>query len=108
MNNIHKGLSSGKWQQLSLTEQLANIGSEVNRVIYLSNLGDTENKEKAAWRVLELIDLTIADKRWKSQLSEFTRLKEVFCDMFLGRQDYNISLDMLIDYFLPFALAVRR
>jgi len=31
MNYKHKGLAQGRWFQLTLIEQLANIGSEVER-----------------------------------------------------------------------------
>lgn len=101
-------MTNEKWQKLSFAEQMANIGSELNRVIYWHKAGDRENKGKAVWRVLELIDLTIADKRWASRLLELIRLREVFCDLFLGKKLYDISLKSLQNYFLNFALAARR
>jgi len=30
---VHRGLASGRWQQLSLVEQLGNVGSEVGRML---------------------------------------------------------------------------
>lgn len=31
--NRHRGLAEGRWEQLSLVEQLANVGSEVGRML---------------------------------------------------------------------------
>ena len=97
-----------KWQKLSLAEQMGNIGSEVNRVIYLEKADDKNNKEKALGRVLELIDLTISDKRWKGRLFEICRLREVICDLFLGNNTYRVSPKFLKDYFLFFALLATK
>ena len=79
---IHQKFANGKWQKFSLAEQLGNIGSEIHRVIYWKNQKDKKNTERAAYRVLELIDLTVADSRWKFRLKEFLRLREIFCDFF--------------------------
>ena len=97
-----------KWQKLSLAEQMGNIGSEVNRVIYLEKADDKNNKEKALGRVLELIDLTISDKRWKGRLFEICRLREIICDLFLGNNAYRVSTKFLKDYFLFFALLAAK
>ena len=105
---IHKNLASGRWQTLSLCEQFANIGSEVSRTIYWQEAGKTENMEKSALRVLELIDLTIADKRWKGRLFEVLRLREIFCDRFFGKNIYNTTSRKIKEYFLFFALAARK
>lgn len=95
---------SEKWQKLSLAEQMGNIGAEVSRVIHWHKKKDKESKEKALWRALELIDLTISDKRWRGRLLEICRLREVICDFFLENNQYKISSKFLKDYFLFFAL----
>jgi hypothetical protein len=33
MNYQHKELAAGRWQQMSLVEQMANVGSEVGRAL---------------------------------------------------------------------------
>jgi len=108
MSFIHKNLASGKWQKLSLVEQMANIGSEVNRVIYWKKQKDKKNQNQASGRVLELIDLTIADRRWKCRLSEIIRLREIFCDLFFSNNNYNTSFEFLQEYFLFFALLAKK
>ena len=104
---IHKELVSGRWFQLSLPEQLANIGSEVNRARRWQ--GKDENIFwGAVGRALELFDLTLEDQRWRGRLREIARVREVFCDAVLGEKNYQTSLKDLERYFLPFALFARR
>lgn len=103
---LHKELASGKWQNLSLVEQLGNIGSEVSRA------SRWQNKDKklfwgAVERALELFDLTLGDNRWKGRRLEIARAREVFCDAVSDRKEYGSSLEDLDRYFLQFALAAR-
>lgn len=63
MNFQHKELSRGKWKKLSLIEQMANIGSEVERAISWKNKNSKEYSAMAFERALELIDLTLSDEK---------------------------------------------
>ena len=47
MKIMHKTLADNRWQKLSFSEQMANIGSEFGRAVNLARLQDEENKEKA-------------------------------------------------------------
>ena len=67
----HKELSQGKWQKMSLIEQMANIGSEVERAINWKNKNDKEYSRMAFERALELIDLTISDGKNRWRLRKF-------------------------------------
>jgi hypothetical protein len=104
---INKNLDIERWQKLSLSQQFANIGSEVSRALGLKQKGDKENMDKSFFRVLELIDLTIADKRWKNRVSEIFKLREVICDLFFGKNDFNTNPESLKNYFLFFALNIN-
>ena len=101
-------MDAQKWQKLTGAQQMANIGSELNRAFSWRQRGDKKNEEAAVWRVLELIDLTLADEKWKGRTKELRRLREVCCDRFFDKNEYNIKPEVLEDYFLPFALKVRR
>lgn len=101
-------MDQDRWHKLSLMEQLANIGSEINRAMHWQEINDRESQKKALSRALDLINLTIAYWQSHFRIKELSRLKEVVCAMFIGRNEYLISLDTLRDYFLAFALAVRR
>ncbi len=104
---LHKDLASGKWLQLSLAEQLANIGSEVSRAKNWQG-----RDEKIFWgaveRALELFDLTIRDTRWRGRCGEIGRIKEVFCDTVLGGINYKDSFDRLNRFFDCFLFVFRQ
>jgi hypothetical protein len=104
---IHKELAAGRWYQLSLPEQLANIGSEVSRARIWQ-----EKDKNVFWgaveRALELFDLSLLDVRWKGRLREIARVKEVFCDAVTGGKEYKSNLQDLDRYFLNFTFLSQR
>ncbi|MBI2674317.1 MAG: hypothetical protein HYX22_01065 [Candidatus Yanofskybacteria bacterium] len=104
---LHKDLAEGRWYQMSLMEQLGNIGSEVGRARIYKEKGDDERFQKAVDRALELFDLTLNDLRWRGRLKEIGRARDVFCDAILGGKEYNSNLTDLERYFMHFALAAR-
>ena len=107
MNIQHKELASGRWFQLSFVEQMANIGSEVERAIKWRQKNNKEYSQMAFERVLELLDLTIADKKMIKRLKELTRLREVLADYFAFDNTYNSSDQQWQKYFLAFNYAAR-
>ena len=102
---VHNELAAGKWFELSLAEQLGNIGSEVLRA---SRSKDKNTFSGAAERALELFDFTLSDPRWNGRYREIARAREVFCDAVYGGKLYGSSLQNLIAYFDEFALAARK
>lgn len=107
MANIEYNFDDEKWFQLSLSEQMANIGSEVVRAIRWQNKGEKLHQEKALERALELFDLTLSDKRWKNRAKEISRMREVVCDFFYCDNKYHSNLSSLDNYFLHFAISAR-
>jgi hypothetical protein len=109
MNFTHKNLAEGKWFELSFIEQMGNIGSEVNRTIKWFRLNDIRF-QNAFERTLELIDLTLSDKRWKNRRKEIARSRELFCSLITESGKYNKledELNSFNNYFLHFAIASR-
>ncbi|MEX2053270.1 MAG: hypothetical protein WD898_03535 [Candidatus Paceibacterota bacterium] len=104
---IHKGLADGRWYELTLLEQLGNIGSEVGRASQAQDK-DSDRFWSAVWRAIELFDLTLGDTRWKGHLKEIGRAKEVFCDAVYGGREYGSSLAELEQYFNYFAIAAMK
>jgi len=103
----HRDLAAGRWGQLSLAEQLGNVGSEVGRMLRWR--GREDRLMRSAFdRALELLDLTLADPRWRGRLREIARGRELLCDAVAGGADYATMLEDLDRYFLAFALAARR
>jgi|SRR3989338_6910594 len=107
MVNSHVNSAKSRWYSMSLSEQLANIGSEVGRAAKWQ--GKDEQKFKGAIaRASELFDLTLEDKRWKGRLFEIGRVKELFYDGISGRNEYRTDLKDLENYFYPFMGLVAR
>lgn len=103
---IHPSLAAGRWQTLSLLEQMGNIGSEVGRAAKWKGK-DEGLYQRAAERALELLDLTIADTRWRHRLKEIIRAREMIVDALTGGNEYRTSFKDLEGYFNSFALAAR-
>jgi len=105
----HASLAAGRWQTLTLMEQLGNIGSEVGRAIRARERDDPQRLAGALERALELFDLTLDDRRWNvHRLREIARAREVTCDFLAGENEYRSTAASLDAYFLQFAMAARR
>lgn len=103
----HKELASGRWREFSLIEQLGNIGSEVHRAVMFKEK-DEARYASACDRALELMDFTLADRRWNGlRLRELARVREMIGDAMLGGKEYGITFEYLDRYFFGFAYAAR-
>lgn len=107
---IHKNLASGRWFELSLVEQLANVGSDIERTIQWKNKGDLLYSQQAFERALDLLDLTIADPKNRKRLKEIVRLREVLADYFVFDNEYKSTDKAWQNYFFAFnyAAAIKR
>jgi hypothetical protein len=101
----HETLAAGRWQAFSLVEQLANVGSEVERALNWLDKHNPEYSRLAFLRALELLNLTIADPRHRHRLKELTRLREALLDFFLGDNAFSSSEKSWRSYFYGFAYA---
>jgi len=109
MTAMHRSLAAGRWFELSLVEQLANVGSEIERTI--SWRGRNEKNSTTAFdRGLELLDLTITDPRHRRRLRELARLREALADYFVFDNRYGSTDESWHRYFHAFtyAAALRR
>ena len=88
-NAQHKTLAEGRWAEMPLALQMLNIGSEISRANRWKAKENQAQVERAVFRALELIDLTIEAQQGKHSLKEFTRMREVICDYYLGDNFYN-------------------
>lgn len=99
------------WYKLNISEQLGNIGSEINRALNWQKKQRPDYSNQALERGLELFDLTLSDSRWPKipgRLKEVARARELVCDFFLGENQYNETGEKLMKYFDEFALAARK
>jgi hypothetical protein len=108
VNYQHKNLAAGRWEELSFVEQMANIGSEVERALNWRAKNNPDYSQKAFERALELIDLTLENNKHLSRFKEITRLREVIVDFFFGSNQFMSNQDILRKYFLQFSYAARK
>jgi len=94
---------------MTLAEQLGNVGSDYERALRWKQKGNTEYFENAFARMLELLDLTIADPRWRNhRLKELCRLRELVCDELVNDvREYPDPRDFK-NYFYFFAYTARK
>jgi hypothetical protein len=105
---LHPGLAQGRWFEMTLPDQLGNIGSEYGRALSWKNKGNSVYFQKAFDRMLELLDLTINDPRWRNhRLRELTRLREEACRLQEGPETGGHQMN-LTKYFLQYATLARR
>jgi hypothetical protein len=107
MNIQHRGLHKGSWDKLSLMEQLANVGSEVERAIKWKNKNNEEYSTLAFYRALELLDFSLSDAKNRTRLSEVARIREVLVDYFSGDNIYASSDEKWQRYFHSFTFTAR-
>lgn len=103
----HQKLAEGRWEKLSFMEQMANVGSEVERTILWRDKGNESYSHQAFGRALELLDLTIASPLNRKRLRELTRIREVMVDYFYGENKFSSSDKLWRNYFYPFNYAAR-
>jgi hypothetical protein len=108
MNREHKELANGRWNELSFVEQMANVGSEVERGLKWQVKNNPDYSRKAFERSLELIDLTLEGIRDFSRLKEVARVRECIVDYFFGKNSFMSTEASWRSYFLPFAYAARK
>ena len=109
MKTYHPDLADGRWFTFSIAEQLGNAGSEYERALRAKERGDAVSFEHALARLLELLDLTIADPRWRNhRLKELCRVREVVCDQLCSEHPEPWSYPDLRDYFLYFGILARN
>ena len=104
----HAGVAA-RWGTLAVAEQLAHVGSEVERALRAHEAGNDARREFAIARALELFDLTAADPRWRGpRRREVLRAREEFCGQLFAERPRAGSAAGLRKYFLAFAVLARR
>ncbi|OGX50521.1 MAG: hypothetical protein A2306_07260 [Omnitrophica WOR_2 bacterium RIFOXYB2_FULL_38_16] len=104
----HKDLSQERWSEMTICEQMANIGSEVGRALNWKKKNNEEYAQKALLRALELLSLTIGSVNTLPRYKELTRLKEAILDYFYGDNEFSSTEELWRKYFDHFNYAARR
>lgn len=106
MNNYK--INRKRWGQMTILEQMGNIGSEVGRAIAAKRHNDDERMDSSIYRALDLFDATteflVANKSPRTK--EVLRARDQFLSLF-----YNNTFedaDNIENYFMQYALAARN
>lgn len=108
MTYQHQSLAAGRWKQMTLIEQMANIGSEVERALNWKAKNNAPYCQKAFERALELLDLSLESAQGFPRLKELARTREALVDYFYGSNQYQSGEGLWRKYFLSFAVAARK
>ncbi len=108
MTYQHKDLANGRWKELPFVEQMANIGSEVERALSWQKKNNPSYSQRASDRALELLDLALDGATTYPRRKELARLREAVADYFFGTNQFSSSENSWKSYFIPFTYAARR
>ena len=108
MSYQHKDLAAGRWKEFSFIEQMANIGSEVERALSWKAKNNLAYSQQAFERALELVDLTLDSAKGFARLKETARLREAMVDYFSGHNEFMSTDALWRNYFLYFYHGARR
>ncbi len=94
-----------KWSELSVFDQMGNIGSEVGRSLAAKRRGDQVAADAAVVRALDLFDATaeVWAKQNTARTKELLRAKE----QYLLEFDNPAISNGIENYFMQFAIASR-
>ena len=108
MSVQHKDLAAGRWSELPLCEQMANIGSEVSRALNWQKKNNREFCLKAVSRSLELLDLSLSSTQSFPRIKELARVREAILDYFYGSNQFSSSEVLWRKYFDHFNYFARN
>lgn len=108
MSYQHRELAAGRWHRLSFLEQMANIGSELERALNWRAKNNLPYAQQAFERALELLDLTLESVEGFARKKELCRVREAMVDYFYGTNQFASTEASWRRYFSPFAYAARR
>lgn len=108
MSVQHVQLAQGRWVEMTLAEQLANVGSEVERALNWRAKHHAEYAQKAYERALELMDFTLGDPKHRARCKELARVREALVDDFVGTNEFQSSEASWRKYFLAFNYLARK
>ena len=108
MTTQHRELAAGRWRALPFVEQMAHVGSEVERALHWRAKPHADYCRQAAARALELMDLTLESATGYPRRRELARLREALADDFFGANQFRSTDDAWRRYFAGFTTLARK
>lgn len=111
MAYFHKKLTQENWNSLPVDQQILNIGAELlrarNSLAHHQEGGET--LQNSLDRALELIDLTVDDRKWPAgKLKELLRFREVLAEFYASADKKITDLTLLLRVLLKFSALSAR
>lgn len=91
-----------RWFAMPISEQISNIGSEVNRAIKYKNKNESEKATRFCLKAIELIRLSEEDPKNINRINELNFAAEELEDYFIGDNLYGTTPNVLIRYYDAF------
>ena len=91
-----------KWYDMSVQDQISNIGSEVNRAINWEKKGNIERSKNFCNKAKQLLQLSIEDPKNRKRIGEFFNCICELDDRFFGDNRFNTTDEMLKKYYDAF------
>jgi hypothetical protein len=93
---------------MSFIEQMANIGSDVERALNWRTKNSSIAGKRALDCAFELLDLTIESSANSDRREELISVREKLVDHFLGANKFKTTDEELRKYFFDFAYEARK
>ena len=94
-------MTKERWNQMSISEQMINIGGELERAIRWRDKNDTEKALNFLAKAEEWLELTKQDEKNKGRLGELSLAQEEIEDFFADNQWQNDN-DSIMKYWNSF------
>lgn len=94
-----------RWFDLSLPEQMVNIGNEVKRAVRFDK--DSDKKKAFIGKALEYIELTMDDPKNKAVIPEIKIGKEILED-YIGDHELDYTKEQIRDYYMDFVFLLKN
>ena len=97
-----------RWAQLSIFEQMGNIGAEVGRAVNATRAGKEKRAQGAIDRAVDLLDATVEVlvAQGSPRVKEVLRAREEFLRLFFDGT-FEEDADNIVRYFNLFAIVAR-
>lgn len=98
-----------RWHDMTLPQQLGNVGSDFERALKWKQKGKQELFANAAKRTIEQLDMTVSSRSlYGIRRREITRLREETKKELYSKKINIHATDGLANYFLKMALLARK
>jgi hypothetical protein len=104
---FHPSLTDEIWFSKPIQYQILTIGAEFGRAKSLLKKGNYTEVKNSLERILELLDVTKSDPKWRYRLKELTRFREWTSEFYINQIDNPEICDHLYGFLLKWHPSVE-